>query len=86
MVQGRGCFEKIILTANDKVEGKKRKSHRSQQVCNLSAVRMSKLGSTVCNVSLSLFVGDRRNVKEEKRAEFLGKEAPMAAPREQGSE
>ena len=53
---------------------------------NLSAVRMSKLGSTVCNVSLSLFVGDRRNVKEEKGAEFLGTEAPMAAPREEGSE
>jgi len=47
---------------------------------------MSKLGSTVCNVSLSLFVGDRRNVKEEKGAEFLGTEAPMAAPREEGSE
>lgn len=52
---------------------------------NLSPVRMSKLGSTVCNVSLSLFVEDRRHVKEEKRAEFLGKEAPMAAPREEGS-
>jgi len=32
MVQGRGCFEKIILTPNDKVKGKKRESHRSQQV------------------------------------------------------
>ena len=33
MVQGRGCFEKIILTPNDKVERKKeRESHRSQQV------------------------------------------------------
>ena len=37
-------------------------------------------------MSLSLFVGDRRNGKEEKRAEFLGKEAPMPAHREERSE
>ena len=67
-------------------EKKRERATDPSKYGNLSAVRMSKLGSTVCNVSLSLFVGDRRNVKEEKRAEFLGKEAPMPAHREERSE
>lgn len=67
-------------------EKKRERATDPSKYGNLSAVRMSKLGSTVCNMSLSLFVGDRRNGKEEKRAEFLGKEAPMPAHREERSE
>lgn len=65
------------------------KRERSQQdpskYGNLFAVRMSKLGSTVCNVSLSLFVGDRRNVKEENRADSQARKHQWC-PREEGSE
>lgn len=67
-MQGRDFFEKIILTHNNKVEGKKRGTDPSKYG-NSSAVRIAKLGSTACNVSLSLLPEDWEEGSARKRRE-----------------